>query len=598
MSTDNLSPESGRAGEAAAVRPELRGRRLLGFRVGAILVGILPFVLLEAGLRVLDLGKPIRPADSLSGFNRQFPLFEQVGDVYRTARMREPLFGPQEFAVAKPTNGFRVFCFGGSTVHGHPYLNDTAFPKWLELELAATDPSRCVEVVNCGGVSYASYRLAPIVREVLHHQPDLIVLAMGHNDFLEDRTYHTFKARSGFHRWIEDQALSLRTLACARQFIEWLRGDIPGTQRPESEGEPPSPEVNPRLDDSLAGYASYHRDDAWHRQVVSQFEDTTRAMIADCRAAEVPVMLVTLGSNLRDCPPFKSEHKAGLTPEAESRWQAAFDAAGDAEEKDLNAALGLYRKAEAIDDQHALLAYRLARCLDQLGQTDRAREYYLRAKDQDICPLRMLDRIYQIQFTIAAETKTPLVDARKLLEALSPDELPGSDFYLDHVHPAIGGHQRIARAIAEKIHEARLLPGAVPWTAEARRAAYHRHFQRLPLSYFPNGRRRVEWLENWARRQRLYAETLPKDARGFLHQGYRYLDFEEEADAWRSFQTALEKDSGAAKKLVAHALDLLDQGRAESAQKLLNRLNGTVADRDVKAEIEKAAALMSDTLSQ
>ena len=62
---------------------------------------------------------------------------------------------------------------GGSTVQGRPFSIETAFSTWLELSLTAADPSRIWQVVNCGGVSYASYRLAPIVDESSCYKPDL-----------------------------------------------------------------------------------------------------------------------------------------------------------------------------------------------------------------------------------------------------------------------------------------------------------------------------------------------------------------------------------------------------------------------------------------
>src|SRR5438067_2010259 len=194
-------------------------RKLL-FRLVAILAGLLPLIVLEAGLRVARIGRPNRSADALSGFNRSFPLFERQGAVYRTARAREPFFCSQEFSVKKPRNGFRIFCLGGSTVHGHPYQSETAFPKWLELELGGSDRTRSYQAINCGGVSYASYRLAPIVKEVLAYQPDLILVMAGENEFLEDRTYQPLKSRSRYRAWIEDQAISLRIVNLGRN---WLR---------------------------------------------------------------------------------------------------------------------------------------------------------------------------------------------------------------------------------------------------------------------------------------------------------------------------------------------------------------------------------------
>ena len=48
-----------------------------------------------------------------------------------------------------------------------------------------------------------------------------------------------------------------------------------------------SPEVKPRLDEQYTGYASYHRDDEWQRQVVHQFEDAMNCMLRDLRASHV-----------------------------------------------------------------------------------------------------------------------------------------------------------------------------------------------------------------------------------------------------------------------------------------------------------------------
>jgi hypothetical protein len=55
----------------------------------------------------------------------------------------------------------------------------------LELELQATQPDRTWEVINCGGVSYGSWRLVAVLKEVLQYAPDLIILATGENEFLE-----------------------------------------------------------------------------------------------------------------------------------------------------------------------------------------------------------------------------------------------------------------------------------------------------------------------------------------------------------------------------------------------------------------------------
>ena len=546
-----------------------RSRRIL-FRVAAILAGLLPVIMVEAGLRIFDLGRPADYPDPFAGFNRNFPLFERQEAVYRTARSRAPFIVPQEFPIEKPRGGFRVFCFVGSTVYGHPYLEDTAFPKWLELELAGSDPTRSWQVINCGGISYASYRMAPLVKEVLQYQPDLIVLAAGHNEFLEDRTYKALKSRSAASAWLQEKGYSLRIVGLARR---WLAPGGPAAKfdaAPDSDTEL-GPAVNARLD-YISGYASYRRDPVWRERVIAQYDDSVRTIVAHCQTARVPILLVRLGSNLRDCPPFKSEHRAGLSPEEELDWQAAFDIA-TAEKVDLNRALQFYQVAAAIDSEHALLNYRIARVLDRMGRTSEALTYYQKARDEDICPLRIMGRLEQSLARIAAETATSLVDVATLLAARSPDRIPGNDWYLDHVHPTIGGHQLIARALATQMRDSGLLKPTAVWADDQRVETYSQHLAALGPAYFADGRRRVAKLDEWAQRQRLAAEMVPEDAAGYARLGFLRLDLGDEESAWEALRTALKRDRGVSSLIQQRAQQLRSEGRSESAAALLRQLD-------------------------
>jgi tetratricopeptide (TPR) repeat protein len=351
----------------------------------------------------------------------------------------------------------------------------------------------------------------------------------------------------------------------------WLAGGQPGASRPEvaaDNGPGPGPAVYTKLDEA-SGYASYHRDDIWHKSVIVQFDNSVRSIVANCRAAGVPILLIRLGANLCDCPPFKSEHRAALSPEQEFAWQTAFDAATAAENGDLSRALELYLKAEAIDGEYALLEYRIARVLDRLGRKTEARAYYQKARDMDICPLRIITPLEQSLTRIAVETGAPLVDAASLLAARSPDNIPGFDWYVDHVHPTIGGHQLIARALAAHMRDSGLLVRSAVWPEAKRLETYARHLEELSPAYFADGKRRVDWLENWASRQRLATETLPNDARGYVRLGFRRLDLGEDDAAWRAFRDAVKLDGGVTNLIREHAQELISEGRPECGASLL-----------------------------
>ena len=552
-------------------------------------LALLPFLALELALVILDVANPSLADDPLSGFSQSGRLFEldQRDEVYRTATARGLFFGDQEFAAEKPEDGFRVFCLGGSTVRGRPFTTESSFTRWLDLELADRSEGRTIEAVNCGGLSYASYRLRPIVAEVLRYRPDLIVVATGHNEFLEDRSYRGLKDRNAAVAWLEDRAMSLRTVTWCRR---WLQSD-----EPEKQSEGPE-EVQARLDEQR-GFASYFRDAAWQDEVVSQYVESLKAMIAACRRAEVPLVLVRLGSNLRDCPPFKSEHRDGITPGELSTWQAAMDAGVVAtDERRFDQALMAFREAEEIDDQFALVAWRIARTLDRLGRPEEAATAYRRARDLDVCPLRMITRLDKSLQRVASQSGTPLVDAAGAIEADSDDGLPGSDWYVDHVHPTLRGHQRIAELLVEEIGRSGWLELSAAATAARVRLNRRRHFRRLGPVFFSNGSRRVEWLENWARRQRLDAEVQPVSWIEFARAGNRAMDFGQWEDAWKAYAQALAacpEVAPAAVTVLRHACWLFEQGRSGDAADLVDRLRELPeAEQGAVAPIWSRAALV------
>ena len=179
---------------------------------------LLPFVLLECGLRLFGVGES--ESEVHAGFGDTSPLFEiDSKGTYRTSVAKGQFFVREEFEATPRKGERRIFVLGGSTVQGRPFSIDTSFAKWLELRLNAEQTGHEYRAINCGGISYASYRLRPVLKEVLNYDPDLIVLATGHNEFLEDRTYADVKSRSGIRMWVEQASSNLRTVMFLRQLV-------------------------------------------------------------------------------------------------------------------------------------------------------------------------------------------------------------------------------------------------------------------------------------------------------------------------------------------------------------------------------------------
>ena len=554
------------------------GRRKI-FRLAALLLGLIPFVALEAGLRIAGIGRPDQIDDPFVGFSDIQPLFvhgESRGERV-TARSRQRFFGPQTFAATKPEDTFRAFVLGGSTVRGRPYTVDTAFPKWAELELNACDESTTYEFINCGGLSYASYRLRPILREVLEYDPDLIVLATGHNEFLEERTYSAVKERSPIVRWLGDRAVSLHTVNAARSIF---RSEANETGEKTGDGRTVlAAEVDAQLDYE-SGYASYHYDEEWQADVIDHFDLALRQMISMCEQADVPVVFVRLGSCLRDCPPFKSEHHPeNFSPDEERVWRELFDRATELEDHDVAAAADLYQQAANLSDEYALGHYRLARCFDRMGDFDAAAKHYGRASERDVCPLRMLEPEAKLIDHLSKEHDLPLIAASDLSRRAGHESLPGYDVFLDHVHPSIGLHQRIGAAIVEILLESEFATGR-PLTDLERRVQYREHLREIGgMRFLKDADRRLGWLENWSRRQRLYNESLPYDPASFIRHGVRKINLANRSDGFAAFDSAFSLDEELAwERLLTTAFGFYTEGRTDDARSLLDYLRAKQAD--------------------
>ena len=497
MSYDSPAADSPSTGASSLRRRS--GRRVWWFRVGAVLFGVLLLVLFEGLCWVLDWGKPSHAEDPFVGFREIHPLFEtdDVGENYVIPPARLKFFAPESFAVRKGEDTFRIFCVGESTTQGRPWSKETSFTTFLELALNEADGSRDWEVINCGGVSYASYRLVPILEECLKYEPDLIILAVGHNEFLEDRTYGDIKNAPGVLAVPQRLFGSLRTFTLFRRAVLNATGQS-AEAVPEHRPQLPA-EAEPILDyhDSLK---AYHRDPDWRAGVIAHYESNLLRMVAMAEDAGVPMVLILQPSNLGDCPPFKSEHKSGLSPEDRRRFEQFFARAKQLYRSDLDGAIACLKKALALDDQYAAGWYELGQCYRTKGLASQAREALVRARDEDICPLRMISPLEEAFRRVARKTETPWLDAHALLEADCRQKILDGKWLIDHVHPTIEGYQKIADALVEKLAEADLANPAEGWQTRAHEV-YRKHVDGLDPFYFQSAMRTLEMVRGWTKGQ-------------------------------------------------------------------------------------------------
>ena len=468
------------------------------FRLAAVLIGLSPLVAAELALRALGLGRATDSDDPFVGFSDIHPLFVLNGQSgrYEIPKSRQTHFRPESFLAEKPPDEFRVFVLGGSTVQGRPYAVETSFTTWLELSLNAADPSRHWEVVNCGGISYASYRLVPILQEVFGYEPDLVIVCTGQNEFLEERTYGHIKSAPGVLSWPQRQAFRLRTYTLLREGILRLTGEK------EDEGPEGRPVLGPESDailDWKGGMAKYRRDPAWREGVIAHYAFNLRRMADLAGGAGVPLLFVMPVSNL-EWPPFKPVHRDGITEAERREFESLLEEARGVYAQDLPGALELLERAAEIDGEHAMVHYEIGICRKQLRDLAGAERALVRAKDADVCPLRMLEPMKAHLREAAAETGTPLVDAEALIAGRSRSGFPDNEWLIDHVHPTVSGHQLIAEELVRELVRQGFLDPVGAWES-VREAVYAKHLERLAAddpTYFARGEQRIRAVQAWA----------------------------------------------------------------------------------------------------
>ncbi|MCO8120712.1 tetratricopeptide repeat protein [Stieleria sp. TO1_6] len=414
------------------------------------------FLVVELALAAIDYGDPPSLEDPWVGFTGSAELFigqqDETGQpVFRTNVSKLVWFNDQSFPAVKGDNVYRIVCLGGSTTFGRPFDDSTSFCGWLRQLLPMVQPQTQWEVINAGGVSYASYRVARVMQEMSAYDVDLFVLYTGQNEFLEWRTYED----------LIDSSQATQQLAAAfsrthlgrriNRIVDRWKASTPSVQDVEANKAILPAEVDEMLNHSV-GPADYRRDPEWYRGVEQHFRVNLRRMEAIAQNCGAKLAIVTPVSSLRDCAPFKALFDEQLDDATRGRLDEQLDSAQQAySENDFAGALETLELIQQTDPQNAAVDYLLGKTLLELGRGDDAAIAFQRAIDHDVCPLRATTPIKSIVRESMRSPDVIPVDFESYLNDSVRSQLGhrcfGAESFLDHVHPTIDVHRELALQI-------------------------------------------------------------------------------------------------------------------------------------------------------
>jgi len=124
------------------------------------------------------------------------------------------------------------------------------------------------------------------------------------------------------------------------------------------------------------------------------------------------------------------------------------------------------REALVIDGRDAELLYQHAQALRALDRIDEARSAFTKSRDEDVCPLRALTPVREIVADVARTKNTGFIDFVRIINERSPNGIPGSEFFLDHVHPTIEGNRLLALAIIQEMTQEGIVTQAATWNED------------------------------------------------------------------------------------------------------------------------------------
>jgi tetratricopeptide (TPR) repeat protein len=354
---------------------------------------------------------------------------------------------PRPYAIAtqKQPGTYRIVVLGESAAYGDPDPA-YAFSRYLEVMLRDRFPGARFEVINTGITAINSHVIVPIAEDLAKHEPDLFIVYAGNNEVVGPFGPGTVFTSSAMSRPMIRASIFARTTRLGQLIDSALRPKQ--TQRQEWRG------MEMFLSRQIRG------DSPAMERVYGNFADNLRDIVRVGQQAGARVLLSTVATNLRDCGPFGSLHRDGMTAEQLQSWSDIISQGTVAEiAGDYARAAQRYKAALDVDSQYAETEFRLARALWMSGDLTPARQHFIKAQDLDTLRFRADSRINAAIKSVAEQSGVEVADAADGLARQSEGGVAGSNFFFEHVHLSPRGNYAVAASLFQ--HVVKLLPTEV-----------------------------------------------------------------------------------------------------------------------------------------
>jgi tetratricopeptide (TPR) repeat protein len=393
---------------------------------------ILALVIIELMLRLFGIGgydPVLKEIDDTPNGKLVITSIAGVRDFFFANPARPGAIGQYAFYSPKAANSVRIVLLGGSMVKGFPQSPRFAMSSFLKEMLSDAWPDRNVEVINLGTTAVASFPVREFLRQALAYQPDLVVIATGHNEF-----YGAYGVASSSEAGSSPTVLELQYQLNGLGIMQGLT----------------------RLTQSLRGKAAtslmeimvgqnYVAAESWKREAAAALlYDHVGSMIEMSHSKAVPVMVCTLPSNERDLAPIGTGDTGSEEAAIVAAAAASYSSIPDTVISQLTTLLKRH-------PQNARAHFYLGKAYFVNGGYQQAQQHFIEARDLDPMPWRATTTSQQGIRRAVADQGAQLCEAEAAFRNHSPGGSIGWELMDDHVHPSLPGQALLARSIVETL---------------------------------------------------------------------------------------------------------------------------------------------------
>lgn len=401
------------------------------FYIILILIPILLLFFLEVGLRTFSYGKNLEQWVEIA--EGKLILNPDIGARYFTNTKNYPHSNHDAFDEIKNKNAIRIFVLGESSTAGFPFSPGGAFSRYIRDRFELQFPVNKIEVVNLGITAINTYTINDLVPGIIEQNPDLIIIYTGHNEYYGALGVGSLES-IGNSPFIINTYLYLnrfKTFQLIKNIIK-SSSELLISNKQSSSGS--------TLMARMAEEKSIPFESEVYRDGLNQFQDNLEEILYTFKVNNIPVLIGTLTSNLKDLPPFISV-KTKKYPEA----KLMFDKA-----------------TQEYENNNFIIADSLFRL----------------AKDLDALRFRAPESFNKIIKELAGKYNASLTDVDSELSRESESGIIGNNLMVDHLHPTLNGYQLMGKIFSDNIINNNLLK------KEPAKEFYERNIDSVVISNF------------------------------------------------------------------------------------------------------------------